>query len=81
MATEKSIKFELINEIGVISASKRGWQKELNRVSWNGGAPKYDLREWGPDRSTVGKGLTFTEEELRTLKNILDKEIAFLDEE
>ena len=78
---ERQLKFELINEVGVVSSTKSGWRKELNRVSWNGAAPKYDLRDWGPDRSKAVKGITLTEEELRELKKIIDREIAFLDED
>lgn len=78
---ERELKFELINEIGVVSSSKSGWKKELNRVSWNGAEPKYDLRDWGPDHSKMGKGVTLTEEELRELKKIIDQEIAFLVED
>lgn len=43
------IKFEIKEEIGVLSESSRGWTKEFNKVSWNGGAAKYDLRDWDPD--------------------------------
>ena len=32
---EKKIKYEIINEIGVMSTGKGGWKKELNRISWN----------------------------------------------
>lgn len=82
VAKEKNeFKFEIINEIGVVSQSKKGWQKELNRVSWNGNDPKYDLRDWGEKHEKMGKGITLTEEELRELKKIIDSEILFLDED
>jgi hypothetical protein len=76
---KEKIKFEIINEIGVISQGSKGWQKELNRVSWNGRDPKYDLRDWGRNHEKMGKGITLTEEELRQLKKVIDKEIQFLD--
>jgi hypothetical protein len=66
------IKFELIEKIGVLSTSASGWTKELNLVSWNEQEPKYDLREWSPDRQRRGKGVTLTKEELRALKELLD---------
>ncbi|MDF2804020.1 MAG: hypothetical protein K0S61_3923 [Anaerocolumna sp.] len=72
-------KFEIINDLGVISTSKKGWKKELNRISWSGGMPKYDIREWDEKHEKMGKGVTLTEDELRELKKLLDAEIAFLD--
>lgn len=73
-------KYEIINEIGVISESgNKGWKKEFNRLSWNGGEPKYDIRQWSPDHEKMGKGISLTEDEIRTLAEILNKEIEFLD--
>jgi len=75
----KNIKFEIINEIGVISTSKAGWKKELNRISWNCAEPKYDIRDWSEGHEKMGKGITLTEEELRTLQEIINAEVTFLD--
>ena len=47
---------------------------EVNKVSWNEREPKYDLREWNPDHSRMGKGITLTDEEVETLKAILNGE-------
>ena len=58
------IKFELKEEIGVISENAKGWTKELNIISWNDNAPKYDIREWNPDHDRMTKGLTFTKDEI-----------------
>lgn len=80
MAKNDSIKYELINVLGTISEGSKGWKKELTRVSWNGGEPKYDLRTWNENHEKMGKGITLTEEELRRLKEVIDQEIAFLDE-
>lgn len=79
MAFQKELKFEIINSVGVISEQSSGWKKELNRISWNGGEPKYDLRDWSPDHEKMGKGITLTEEELRALKEIIDNEIKLID--
>lgn len=62
----------IVNEIGVISESSKGWRKELNLVSWNGADSKYDLRDWAPDHEKMGKDITLTEEELRELKSIIE---------
>ncbi len=79
MAFQKEVKYEIINNVGVISELRTGWNKELNRVSWNGGEPKYDIRDWSPDHDKMGKGITLTEEELRSLKSIIDEEIRLLE--
>ena len=72
------LKYEIINSIGVVSTAASGWRLELNRVSWNGKEPKYDLRSWAPDYKKMGKGVTFSEDELIALGALLNKEIEFL---
>jgi len=66
------IKFEIIKKIGVLSKSDSGWTKELNLISWNDREPKYDLRDWSPDRERRGKGATLSTEELLALKELLN---------
>lgn len=67
------IKYEIKENIGVLSESSKGWAKELNLISWNDKEPKYDLREWAPDHQKMGKGITLTKEELIKLKEILNQ--------
>ncbi len=66
---EKSyrVDWEVIEEIVVLYKSQGGWTKELNLISWNGDDPKFDVRWWNPDKTRVGKGFTFTKEELKIL--------------
>ena len=68
------LKFEITESLGVLSENAKGWTKELNKVSWNEREPKYDLREWNPDHTRMGKGITLTEEEVEMLKRILNGE-------
>jgi hypothetical protein len=75
------LKFEIINQVGVISTSASGWNIELNIVSWNGNEPKYDMRSWSPDHTKMGKGITLTEEELISLSELLTKEVKYLKED
>lgn len=63
--------YEIVEEIGVVSTNAKGWQKELNLVSWNGRPPKFDLRDWAPNHEKMGKGITLANEELAELKKIL----------
>lgn len=67
-----NIEYEIIEEIGVLSENARGWRKELNKVSWNGRPPKYDIRDWSEDHEKMGKGITLTDEEAEVLKKLLN---------
>ena len=67
------IKYEIKEEIGVLSENAKGWRKELNLISWNDAAPKYDLRDWAPDHEKMGKGVTLTAAEVKELKKLLEK--------
>ncbi len=65
-------KYEIIKTVGVLSENAKGWKRELNLISWNGREPKYDIRDWSEDHEKMGKGLTFSEEELLNLKDIVN---------
>lgn len=67
------LKYEIIDTVAVLSESPKGWKKELNLISWNGRDPKYDMRDWAPNREKMGKGITLTEDELMALKEILQQ--------
>lgn len=67
------IKFEIIKNIGVLSSTASGWEKQLNLISWNDREPKFDIREWSPDGEKMGKGVTLSKEELVALKELLNK--------
>ena len=71
MPTE--IKFEITDHLATLSTSPKGWTKELNLISWNGAAPKYDIRDWSPDHSKMGKGVTLSVEEMKELKAAVGK--------
>lgn len=67
------IKYEITDELGVLSESAKGWQKELNLISWNGAEPKYDLRDWSPNHEKMGKGITLNADDVQELYKILTK--------
>jgi hypothetical protein len=67
------IKFEIKQTVGAISQSPKGWNKELNLISWNGKEPKYDLRDWAPEHEKMGKGVTLNVEELKILRDLLNE--------
>ena len=68
------LKFEITEHFGVLSQNARGWTKELNKISWNEREPKWDIREWNPDHTRMGKGVTLTDEEVETLRKLLNGE-------
>jgi len=73
MARDKEIICDIVEHLGVLHTYPKGWTRELNRVSWNGGDPKFDIRDWSTDRSKPTKGITLTEEEARIIMNLLIK--------
>lgn len=64
-------KYEIVEELGVLSENTKGCRKELNLISWNGAAPKYDIRDWSPEHEKMGKGVTLSEEEYESLKKLM----------
>lgn len=67
------IKYEIKETYGELSSSEKGWTKELNLISWNGAAARFDICDWAPEYEKMGKGVTLTEGELATLKDALSK--------
>ena len=64
--------YDIVKEYGVLTKSNKGWTKELNLISWNGRDPKFDLRDWAPEHSKMGKGLTLSKEDLIELRELLN---------
>lgn len=67
------IKFEIIEKIGILSESAKGWKKEINLISWNDRDQKYDIRDWSEEHEKMGKGMTLSVEELKSLRDVLNK--------
>ena len=65
--------YEITERIAVLSTATTGWERQLNMISWNGREPKYDIRDWAPDGSKMGKGISMTKEELCMLRGILEE--------
>lgn len=70
--SSREVTFEIKEHIGVISENNKGWTKEVNLVSWNGGEAKYDIREWDPEHVKMSRGVTLNEEQAMALKDILN---------
>lgn len=55
--------FEIVEHVATISERENGWTQELNLVRWNGGEPKWDLREWNSAHDRMSRGTVLTESE------------------
>jgi len=73
MAQAREFSYEIVEHIATIKTTEKGWTRELNRISYNGAAPKFDLRDWAPEHEKMGKGITLTEEDVQALKEALDQ--------
>ncbi len=66
-------KYEITQRIAVLSTNPNGWERQVNLVSWNDREPKYDIRDWSPDGTKMGKGISLTHDEVSILKEILNE--------
>ena len=66
-------KYEITERIAVLSTNPKGWERQLNMISWNEHEPKYDIRDWSPDGTKMGKGISLTRDELVILKDVLSE--------
>jgi len=64
--------YEIVEQVGILSQSTSGWSRQINLISWNGRAPKYDIRDWAPGNEKMRKGISLSLEELKALKEILN---------
>jgi len=64
--------YEVLKTIGTLSEAENGWKKELTVVRWNNREPKFDIRNWSPEKDRMGRGVTLTKEELLSLKQLLN---------
>ena len=62
-AENDDVKFEICKSLGILRKNNTGWTRELNIVRWNGGSPRYDIRDWDPAHAKMSRGITFTKEE------------------
>ena len=64
--------FEIVESLGALDEpSENGWTRELNRVSWNGGKPKLNIREWSPDHTHMSRGITLTDAQCLKLARLI----------
>lgn len=61
---QEEVTFEVVDHIGVINTYSNRWTKELNVISWNGGNPKFDIRDWDEKHEKMSRGITLHEDEM-----------------
>lgn len=66
------IDYQVVRSIGILAEYSSGWTKEVNMISWNGGAAKYDIRDWAPDHNTMSRGITMHEDEVKALLEVMN---------
>lgn len=68
------IEFEITEHLDTLYTNpKSGWTKEINMVSWRGRPAKIDIREWDPEHTKMGKGVTLSNDEAQMVREVLDK--------
>lgn len=66
---DKHITFQIVKFIGTISQHNKK-TRELNIIRWNGGTPKFDIREWDDSTGRMSRGITLHESEMRRVVNL-----------
>lgn len=66
----KEFSYEITEELGIIGDPSE-WHKEVNKISWNEGEPKLDIRVWSPNSEKMSKGISLDEDEAKQLYEIL----------
>lgn len=67
--------FQVLKKYGTLATYPNGWQKEVNSISWNGGMPKVDIRDWSPDHERMSRGITLSSNEALKLVSLLNEHL------
>lgn len=67
------VTFEIKEHIGIIAERNGGWSREVNLVSWNGGEPKIDIRDWSSDHEHMSRGITLFEKDAKKMAELLSE--------
>lgn len=75
-AAVETITFSIDKHIAILreAKSERGWQRELNIVTWGDNEPKYDIRDWNKEHNRFSRGLSFSKDELKALAKAINAE-------
>ena len=71
---KREVNYHIEAEFGCVQGEK-GWDLEVNLISWDGKPAKIDIRRWNESRDKMSKGLTLTKEEVKELLPLLKEAI------
>ena len=73
----KEFHYEVVEHIQTIAEYGSGdYVLELNLISFNGSAPKYDLRKWNRSKDQMLRGVTLSAEEAAKVAAALSSHLA-----
>lgn len=70
---DREVTYDIVEHLGIFGKDSKGWTKELNKVSWNGGPAKYDMRSWDEEHGKMSKGITLSQEELLAFRSLVEQ--------
>lgn len=68
-----AVEYKITDHIAELGDRAGNWKLELNKVSWNGNPPKYDIRAWSESHEKMSKGITLSEGEAQALYTALSE--------
>ncbi len=71
---DDQFRFEILKHMGIVGKNEKGWFKEINIVSWRGGRPKLDIRDWEPGHERMSRGVTMHKREVLKTMQILQEQ-------
>lgn len=70
---DREVTYDIVEHLGIFGKDSKGWTKELNKVSWNGGPAKFDMRSWDEEHGKMSKGITLSQEELLAFRSLVEQ--------
>ena len=65
-------KNHIYETLDILDETENADSKELHMVIWNDREPVYDLRTWNASHERMGKGITLSQDEIMTLRDLLN---------
>lgn len=57
----------------ILEEGNGGWKVEINKVSWYGKEPGWDIRAWNEDHTKCGKGIRLSDLAITNLQKYLNE--------
>ena len=66
-----TITFKIVELGAVLEQQNKGWNVEINKVSWNGNPAKWEVRPWDATHERCGKGIALSDAALKNLAEFI----------